>query len=571
MYLRYFNLREAPFNLTPDPDFLFRSQTYSKAVNDLRDGIQRQKGFILVVGEVGAGKTTLCRSLFKELLNDKNIEIAVIFNSFLSPFELLKHINEDFLLSAKGETTEELIRELTEFLLHCKAEAKRVVVVIDESQNLSFEALEQIRMLSNLETTKEKLIQIVLVGQPEFYELLDDAKLRQLNQRITIRCNIKPLDKSEIKNYIEYRLKIASNEDNTIHFSKRAIDKIASFSKGIPRLINGVCENALLVAAKKETSFIDKGIVKKSLAKMKGLRVRKSRNVSTTGKFYFFSIFVSLAIFFYSIFHLITWYKNFTKEKDKKEKTDIFSMIVEYDEIVKKRDASVAKKSYQPPQLSAQDDQMSQIVFSSLEILKLWKYKRSLLEELWFLYQNRSEINFDTVGKNSGFYVSLLKIKPAMIRKLNMPLILKLFEEGNTINYGVVVGCNETNVFIRRLGEKTQILSYPELNKIWFGEAIVFSRSFGFSEKILFKGSVVSKREISYLQKLLLKTGFLTQNYTELKRKYDKPIETAVKKFQKKYSFPGDGMLTFEMKMLLYRVANDQDIPKIYHSEKEDK
>lgn len=561
MYLQHYKLKEAPFNLTPDPDFLFKSKTYAKATADLFEGIKKGKGFILVVGEVGAGKTTLCRALFKELLKDKKIEVAVIFNSFLSPFELLKHINEDFLLPAKGETREELSRELTDFLLRCKSSDKKVVVVIDESQNLSFEALEQIRMLSNLETNKEKLIQIVMAGQPEFQNILKTTELRQLNQRITIRCHIKALKKEEIGLYIYHRLKIAGNKSNSLTFTAEAIEEISLFSAGIPRIINVACENALLLAAAKKTFQIDKEIARKAISKTKGIEILKPHK--TTKGFYFFSILILTSILLLSAAKIFFKISEPDEQRVPRPPADVFSMIVKYGNL-SNQGALGETAQYELASLDEQEYKISQIVFASLKILKMWQYKRALLEELWQLYQNRKDIDFYTISKNTGFKIVQLKTSPEMIRKLNMPLILKLFEEGQAVNYGVVTGFNEQGVIIKKLGEELKQYSLQNLKKIWFGDTIIFCRNIVFTEEILFKGKAANKKEMLFLQKMLLKAGFLTQKYVELNGIFDSLTEKGVKHFQKEYGLFPDGMLTKEAKILLYRIAQGEKIPEIY-------
>ncbi len=277
MYLPFYGLKNRPFNLTPDAGFLFPSKIHREVLDHLLYGINQRKGFIMVTGEVGSGKTTLCRALLNRL--DANTEVAFVLNSFLSEIELLKTINEDLGLNAAGETKKELIDVLNAFLLGETEKGKNVVIVIDEAQNLSFPVLEQIRMLSNLETDKEKLLQIVLVGQPELRQKLGLARLRQLNQRISVRHHLVPLTKKEMSGYIYHRLKVAGSKGN-IYFTKGAMDELYRCSQGIPRMINVICDQVLLVGYVENSKKITHEMVLKAISEVKGESLEPGKIVS---------------------------------------------------------------------------------------------------------------------------------------------------------------------------------------------------------------------------------------------------------------------------------------------------
>ncbi|MCK5706321.1 MAG: AAA family ATPase [Candidatus Aureabacteria bacterium] len=263
MYLEFYGLNEEPFNLTPDSNFLFLSEQHRKALSHLKYGIEQKKGFIALTGEVGSGKTTVCRALLKMLDKDK-FETALILSSFVSANSMLKMINGDLGIYGGEKDKEAMIHSLNKFLFKQREKGKTVVVLIDECQNLNFEVLEQIRMLSNLETEKEKLIQIVLIGQPEFLEKLSSHELRQLNQRITVRAHLSPLKYHECRDYIMHRLKIAGS-DGSLEFTEKAVKKIFNYCYGIPRRINVICDYALIVGYVDETRKITRLIVKKAL------------------------------------------------------------------------------------------------------------------------------------------------------------------------------------------------------------------------------------------------------------------------------------------------------------------
>ena len=208
MYTEFYGLHEKPFSLTPDPRFLFLSESHREAIAHLLYGVEQGEGFIAVTGEVGTGKTTLCRAMIQRL--GKEAEVAYVFNPTLSGEELLRAISIEFGLITEGYTRADLNHQLNEFLLETSREGRRALLIVDEAQNLEPSTLEEIRMLSNLETSSSKLIQILLFGQPELDELLDSPELRQLRQRITVRWSLAPLTEDETKEYVRHRLRVAA-------------------------------------------------------------------------------------------------------------------------------------------------------------------------------------------------------------------------------------------------------------------------------------------------------------------------------------------------------------------------
>lgn len=255
MYQNYFGFREPPFTLTPNPEFLFLSRCHQEAYAHLLYAIESRAGFIELSGEVGTGKTTIVRTLLSQLDPETYIS-AFIFNPTLSPLGLLQEINREFGIFSASSDTRELHQALNEFLLNENGKNRTVVLVIDEAQNLSRDVLEQVRLISNLETEREKLIQIVLVGQPELRELLSREDLRQLRQRITVRYHLERMDEGDIHSYIRHRIRIAAEGKEPVSFTKAAVKRIASYSKGLPRLINSICDRAILLAYTKDSREI---------------------------------------------------------------------------------------------------------------------------------------------------------------------------------------------------------------------------------------------------------------------------------------------------------------------------
>jgi general secretion pathway protein A len=270
MYREFFGLKERPFNVTSDPNFLFLSRVHKEAFSHLLYGIKERKGFLQITGEVGAGKTTLCRALLNKL--DSNTKSAFIFNSNLPELQLLQSIIEDYGLTVERRNKGSMLRQLNNFLLEELSRNNNVILIIDEAQNLKCSTMEEVRMLSNLETDKEKLFQIILVGQPELKNKIDSPNLRQLKQRIAVRYHITPLEKDEVSKYINHRLAVAGS-DGEIRFPEDAIEEIYNFSKGIPRLINMICDKSLLAAYVMETRSIGLPIIDKSIKELEGIRV----------------------------------------------------------------------------------------------------------------------------------------------------------------------------------------------------------------------------------------------------------------------------------------------------------
>lgn len=260
MYKSFYNLQRNPFEITPDPSFLFPTTRHNEALASLYYGVTAHKGFVVLAGEVGTGKTLILRSLLA-LLQRRDVAFALIFNPTLSPLEFIRYIALDFGLPVAGKAKDELIHILNGFLVQRHQKGLTTLLVVDEAHHLSREILEEIRLLTNLETSQQKLLQIVLAGQPELDEKLDSHELRQLKQRVALRCHLDPLTAQETREYIGRRLKIAGAVGAGEIFSGPAIAAVFEQSRGIPRLINTICENALLSGYAKHASTITSEII----------------------------------------------------------------------------------------------------------------------------------------------------------------------------------------------------------------------------------------------------------------------------------------------------------------------
>lgn len=267
MYLEYYGLTDPPFDITPNPRFLFFTPKHREALNHLLYGIRERKGFVQLTGEVGAGKTTLCRAMLEQL-GDK-FATALILNPVLDSDQLMKAIAMEFGLDVKGLDRLETVERINLFLLKLAEEGRDAVLIIDEAQDLTLELLEQVRLLSNLETDDRKLLQIVLMGQPELRDRLNDHRLRQLRQRITVRYHLGPLNRPELGQYVQHRIH-TSGGNGTPYFTLPALWRIHQYTQGVPRLVNALCDKCLLAGFVHQRDRIDYRLVGLAMRELEG-------------------------------------------------------------------------------------------------------------------------------------------------------------------------------------------------------------------------------------------------------------------------------------------------------------
>nr|MBA3642235.1 AAA family ATPase [Acidobacteriota bacterium] len=265
MYERFYELRERPFALSPDPDYLYPSRVHREALDYLRYGLESHAGFVVITGEIGSGKTTLLQTLLRGL--DSQTSVGRIVNTMLEPRELLETIMIDFGLDPSGKSKPLILRDLAQYLVDQRLAGRMVLLVIDEAQNLSLAALEELRMLSNLETEKSKLLQIVLVGQPNLREKLNAPELEQLRQRITVSYHLMPLDADETAKYINHRLRRAAT-GAPVEFPRDVTDSIHGRSRGVPRIVNVICDAALVFGYAEERRAVDLPLVQEVLSEL---------------------------------------------------------------------------------------------------------------------------------------------------------------------------------------------------------------------------------------------------------------------------------------------------------------
>lgn len=269
MYQSFYGFKEMPFNITPDPRFLYLSPTHQEALQHLKYGVTEKKGFIVLVGEVGCGKTTLCRRFLNEL-DPGHYDTALILNPRVTETQMLKAILTEMGETKLARSQNDLVAQMNRVLLERIHQGRDIVLIIDEAQNLKFEVLEQIRLLSNLETDKQKLLQIVLMGQPELKEVLAREELRQLRQRILVHYELHPLSAEDVQHYVQHRLTLAGSTGRPT-FTKWAMRAIHRASKGIPRIVNTLCDKALLAAFIRDSDEVNYWDVRRAIKDMETL------------------------------------------------------------------------------------------------------------------------------------------------------------------------------------------------------------------------------------------------------------------------------------------------------------
>jgi general secretion pathway protein A len=269
MYQSYYGFTEMPFHITPDPKFLYLSETHQEALQHLKYGVAEKKGFIVLIGEVGCGKTTLCRRFLNEL-DPAHYDTALVLNPRVTQSQMLRAILTELKETERSRSKNDLVAQVNEVLLERIAAGREIVLIIDEAQNLSFEVFEQVRLLSNLETDKQKLLQIVLMGQPELKEKLALEELRQLRQRILVHYELRPFTREEMDRYISHRLTVSGSMGRP-YFTGAALRKVYWTSRGIPRIINNLCDKSLLSAFIRDSDEVNYWDVRRAARELRSL------------------------------------------------------------------------------------------------------------------------------------------------------------------------------------------------------------------------------------------------------------------------------------------------------------
>jgi len=615
VYNNYFGFKERPFKLVPDPAYLFLSKSHEEALAHMVYAVVQGDGFVEITGEIGIGKTTLCRAFLENL--DENTKFAYIFNPKLNAIQLLKAINDEFGIASDADNSKDLIDTLNAFLIEEKSKGMNVILLVDEAQNLSREVLEQLRLLSNLETSRHKLLQIMLVGQPELGEKLDSPELRQLDQRITLSCRLIPFDYRELTEYIQHRINIASGKAG-VQFTRSAYQAVYRYSKGIPRLINIVCDRSLLTAYILEQKKITGKIVKTSIKELTG-RINIKRYVHQQKKkvLLLSSILIPilLIVFIYPSGFLNLAgklnkpeNKKLEKPQTKRFKIPAFTALDHHVGSVNLKEAndsdSDQKINLEPLQtmrsnpiqvtsseLTAVKESKSGIEFQDVKnkapVVEPADRLRHFLEAIDHLYSRNyalkiamnlwngeSEIKrhynsmsddrtfFHLAAKENGLLIRQIKGNLTAIKRLNLPAIFAFSLPGNPYRvYLTLVKINEYE-FTLKGGEKNKRLevTQKDLESFWSGDAYIPWKNF-----LSIKGTIPldsPEASVTTLKVIMKDIGF---NEVEINPFYDDITKQAVKEIQRKYGLHVDGVVGSTTKIALHNEKNFLEFPHITH------
>jgi general secretion pathway protein A len=456
MYTSFFGLSEKPFAITPDPRYLFMSERHAEALAHLLYGINEAGGFIQLTGEVGTGKTTVVRSLLERMPG--HADVAVILNPQLTPLQFVLTICEElgiFMRDEDSASIKDLVDILNRRLLESHARARRVVVIVDEAQNLAPETLEQVRLLTNLETPSQKLLQIILIGQPELREVLSRVELRQLAQRITGRYHLDPLSKSETGAYVNHRLRVAGA--NVEIFTPAALREVYRLSNGIPRIINVICDRALLGAFTREQHHIGPPLVRAAAGEVYG------RSFSAPWAKLLAGVSVGVALVGLA---LGTWL--LLRTGSAAERAPVQAATVETPAPAPEKEVAPAP----PPQHAAQD------------IADLLKEQRgvtnteSAFAQLFALWGGRFEPGNGKAcdqATRQGLACVYQQGSWAQLRTINRPAILTLIDEGGNAHQVVVAGLSPNDAKIN-LPDGAHEVSIASISRVWYGDYLVLWR-----------------------------------------------------------------------------------------------
>ncbi len=571
MYKNFFGFKERPFKLVPNPAYLFLSRSHEEALAHLRYAVIQGDGFVEITGEVGTGKTTLCRAFLEDL--DENTKAAYIFNPKLNAIQLIKAINDEFEINSNADNTKDLIDTLNSFLIAQKAEGKNVLLLIDEAQNLTKEVLEQLRLLSNLETTKHKLLQIILVGQPELGEKLDSHELRQLGQRITLSCQLVPLTHKEVREYIQHRINVASRRPG-IKFTSAAYRAIYQYSQGIPRLINIVCDRALLTAFSLDRKVITGKIARSSMRELAG-RGDIKRYSLQEGK----RLILLLSVLCLSLF-VIVLYRPWLRDLNER----INSQAIKQPDISQPKNPRVllsdnpaadSKPNTAQPIMVAEpitspdqtledflDEEESRSTrHMSLKVaMDMWNLKSEIKPYLDGI--DDDETFFRLASKQNGLLIRRIEGDLSLVRKLNLPAILVFYlPKDLSPKYLTLTKIDSKKITFKSGREENMIeVGLNDLESYWSGVAYIPWKNF-----LSLSGTIPldsAKDSIITLKMLLRDIGF---NEIEINPFYDQRTRQAIKEIQKKYAIRVDGVVGSTTKIVLYNEKKFLETPHITH------
>ena len=532
MYCEFYGFQEKAFSVTPNPRFLFLSKHHREAFAHLLYGINNHAGFIELTGEVGTGKTTVLRTLLEQL-DDGSHRTALIFNPCLSAIELLRSVNREFGLPSNGLGTVELLEALNEFLLIENRQGRTVVLAIDEAQNLEPQVLEQIRLISNLETDTDKLIQIVLAGQPELKRLLERPELRQLAQRMTVRYHLLPLDREDTAAYIHHRLLVAGSATNVV-FSSAALRTVFNYSQGSPRIINIACDRALLVAYTEGARIISGRIARQAIAELTGPDLRRYR--FTRG--WTFPALTGILVGGVAVLGMIVAFRpSLRPPLDSPAKAAVQQPAQRTPADTTPVPAAGATPA-ELPSLLAMLPKGPETAFNAMA--SLWNAPAAT--------GRGKRTSVDALARQSGLSLDHFNGSFGALQRLNTPAILELKVPGSGTRYLAVTGITKDRITtLPALPGKAQ-LTRKELEKRWSGRGYILWKNHLNIPQSLSPGS--ADVAVIRLQTLLTGAGFISG---ELSGRFDDATRKALTAYQRARGLKADGKPGIRTMLRLYR------------------
>ena len=560
MYERFFGLVDAPFRLTPDARYLFLSAKHADALAHLRLGLSESSGFVCITGDVGAGKTTLLRRFIDEL--GPMISVAYVFNPALSALELLQTINAEFGVPAASASRKILFDELYAHLLRQRQAGKSSLLVIDEAQALGMETLEQVRLLSNLETATEKLLRIVLVGQPQLRELLCHPDMVQLNQRITLRWHIGPLTRRESATYIHHRLRVASNGQVVAIFRRPALALVHRLSGGVPRLINMIAHRAMLAAFAADQRVVSVRIVRRAYGELASVPLphrtatRWRAAAATLGAGVALGVFVLLGgqVLEYATAPLLSVDTATKAEPPASPPVAVAALSPMTIPAPPATDPVATSKA--PPEATANAPVPLEVRLAGVDATQSFRRATSALLEVWQVRplgatETVAPTSLDDLAAARGLGHAVVQGNGGLLRLLDLPALLELnLPAADGPRYVAVLGSHEDGWLLSADGQRLTVDS-SFLDQHWLGMGHVLWRDFAHLGPTVLNPQT-SGPAVRRLTGLLRQVGVYRGPEVEL---YDDAVKTAVREFQRSRRLVADGVVGPLTRLMLYSAA----------------
>lgn len=542
MYTQFFGLKDKPFAITPDPRYLFMSQRHAEALAHLTYGINEAGGFIQLTGEIGAGKTTLVRALLEQM--PPHVDVAVILNPRITPHELLLSVAQEIGLhipDAAQQSSKALIDTLNAHLLEAHAKGRRVVMIIDEAQALTPETLEQVRLLTNLETASSKLLQILLIGQPELREILASSELKQLAQRITGRYHLEPLSQLETIAYIKHRLKIAGA--TTDIFTERALREVHRLSHGVPRVINVICDRALLGAYSEDCHRIDAGLVRRAASEVFGRPVTAGWLSWAGGA----TAVIALGVLGLGVHRYVADPPQppIHVERPVPVPAPVAQSVTT---TAAPLDARVLLDATLPPTSNER-------AFAIL--LSLWNAK----------LEPTGERPCDQAARQ-GLECVYQKGSWGQLRMLNRPAILTLTDDRGLTHRAVLMKLKDDSAEID-LGEGTRVVTLPSLSRYWLGESLLVWRPQALGQPMGQRSLALGMQgaEVRSLRRHLEMLHGSMRRSAAPEDYFDEELARQVESFQREHRLTVDGIAGVQTQIVLDSILNVAKAPRLMEPE----